>query len=77
MKQVIKMKYPYILLFIAFSFIFEFLTFSFVKASGIPSYFLLDLFITLFFSSLVLLIKNNKATIIYLSILMLIKKGWQ
>lgn len=72
MKQVIKMKYPYILLFITFVFIFEMLTFAFVKASGIPSYFLLDLLISLFFSSLILLIKNNKATIIYLSILMFI-----
>ena len=70
MLQVLKMKIPYIITFVIFYFIFEALTFAFVNMSGIARFFVLDLFITLFFTSFTMLFKSNKVTIILLSIFM-------
>ena len=71
MNQVVKMKAPLLICYMLFFIIFQIMTFSYVKASGIPSYFMLDLLIVLSLGCIVFMIKNRIASIIYLSILML------
>ncbi len=70
MLQVLKIKIPYIITFVIFYFIFEALTYNFVNMNGIAKYFILDLFIILFFIMFTTLFRNNKITIILLSIFM-------
>lgn len=70
MKDVFKIKLPFILIFLIFYVIYEIMLFSYVKMAGLPRYFFLDFIIVLFFASIILFIKSNKASIIILSIFM-------
>lgn len=71
MKDVFKIKIPFILIFLLFYIIYEIMLFAYVKMSGLPRYFFLDFIIVLFFASIIFFIKSNKASIVILAIFML------
>ena len=71
MKDVFKIKIPFILIFLLFYIIYEIMLFSYVNMSGLPRYFFLDFIIVLFFASIIFFIRSNKASIIILAIFML------
>ncbi|MBP5445025.1 MAG: LTA synthase family protein [Acholeplasmatales bacterium] len=72
MHQVLKMKAPLLLCYMLFFIIFQIMTFSYVHISGIPSYFMLDLLIALSLGSIIFMIKNRIASVVYLCIVMLL-----